>query len=263
MDPEANRRDRLLTETFAAALAVLMTASIALQVNRDRLPADRQAAERLLYLRSGSAVARLALAFRMLAADVYWIRAIQHYGGDRLSMGGRARFELLHPLLDITTTLDPHFAIAYRFGAVFLAEPYPGGPGRSDLAIALLKKGIVADPAKWQYEMDIGFVYYWQLGDSGTAGDYFRKASAVPGAPNWLAPLAATILIRGGGRASSRLLWQQLRDSADQDWLRVLAERRLVQLQAFDQIEQLQVVATRFASGADPPYSWERLARLL
>ena len=42
-------------------------------------------------------------------------------------------YALLYPLLDITTTLDPRFNIAYRFGAIFLAEPYPGGrrPARS------------------------------------------------------------------------------------------------------------------------------------
>ncbi len=40
--------------------------------------------ERLLYMRSGTAVKRMALGFDALAADVYWIRAIQHYGGDRL-----------------------------------------------------------------------------------------------------------------------------------------------------------------------------------
>ena len=39
------------------------------------------AVERLLYVRSGEAAKRIALAFDVLAADVYWIRAIQHYGG--------------------------------------------------------------------------------------------------------------------------------------------------------------------------------------
>ena len=30
-------------------------------------------------------------------------------------------------MLDLTTTLDPRFNIAYRFGAIFLAERYPAG----------------------------------------------------------------------------------------------------------------------------------------
>ena len=39
-----------------------------------------------------------------------------------------------------TTTLDPYFNIAYRFGAIFLGERYPGGPGRPDQAVALLAR---------------------------------------------------------------------------------------------------------------------------
>ena len=37
-------------------------------------------AERLLYLRSGKAANRVLLSFDALAADIYWIRTIQHYG---------------------------------------------------------------------------------------------------------------------------------------------------------------------------------------
>jgi hypothetical protein len=253
--------DRRIPVAFAAALAALMTASVGLQVVRDRLPVERRDVQRLLYVRSDSILKRLTVAFQTLAADVYWIRTIQHYGGDRLAKGGGAKYELLYPLLDITTTLDPRFTIAYRFGAIFLAEAWPGGPQRPDLSIALLTKGMKAEPRKWQYVMDIGFVHYWQLGDVATAAQWFKRASEIPGAPNWLRPLAGTILVQGGDRASSRFLWQQLRDSADQEWLRVLAERRLVQLQALDVADRIQEVATRYASQTDPPYSWERLVR--
>ncbi len=58
------------------------------------------------------------------------------------------KYELLFPLLEHTTTLDPYFSIAYRFGAIFLSEQYPGGAGRPDQAIALLKKGIAAQPGE-------------------------------------------------------------------------------------------------------------------
>ena len=119
---------------------------------RDRAyPRVDAARTRVLYVRSPAAMKRLTFGFEALAADVYWIRAIQHYGGDRLDKtgtpGGR-RYELLYPLLDIATTLDPYFNIAYRFGAIFLGEPYPGGPGRPDQAVALLRKGIAAMPAE-------------------------------------------------------------------------------------------------------------------
>jgi hypothetical protein len=254
-------RERLVAVAFGTSVAALFAVSVALQVMRDRLPVARPSTERYLYVRSDEAMKRLTIAFQALAADVYWIRAIQHYGGDRLSRGGGAKYELLYPLLDITTTLDPRFTIAYRFGAIFLAEPYPGGPGRPDLAIALLRKGLLAEPTKWQYLHDIGFVHYWQRGDAREAARWFQRASEIPGAPNWLKPLAATMLIRGGDRTASRFLWQQVRDSADQEWLRALAERRLLQLRALDLIDRLEPVVRRFAASADPPYTWERLVR--
>ena len=37
-----------------------------------------------------------------------------------LAAAGEA-YPLLYPMLDITTTLDPRFSIAYRFGSIFLA----------------------------------------------------------------------------------------------------------------------------------------------
>ena len=255
-------RDRTTAVAFAAIMAILMTASVGLQIVRGRLPVDRRETAHVLYVRSDTAMKRLTLAFQMLAADLYWIRTIQHYGSERLTAGGAATYELLYPLLDITTTLDPRFTIAYRFGAIFLAEPPPGGPGRADLAIALLAKGLRAEPRKWQYVLDIGFLHYWQLGDSAVAAQWFLRASAIPGAPNWLQPLAATMLAQGGDRRSSRFLWQQIRDSADQDWLRALAERRLVQLQALDQIDQLEALVRRFDALAPPaPLTWERLTQ--
>ena len=57
-----------------------------------------------------------------------------------------------------------------------LGEPYPGGPGRPDLAITLLQKGLAFQPRKWQYMEDLGFVYYWHLRDYRTAAEWFERA---------------------------------------------------------------------------------------
>jgi hypothetical protein len=171
-------------------------------------------------------------------------------------------YPLLYPLLDITTTLDPRFNIAYRFGAVFLAEAYPKGAGRPDLAIALLQKGLAERPDKWEYMEDIGFVNYWFVHDFRAAALWFQKAADVPGAPVWLRPLAATTLAQGGDRRSSRAMWEAIRDSAEVDWLRQSADRRLAQLQALDAIDALQraVDAYTSASGATPA-DWAALVR--
>jgi hypothetical protein len=256
----ANASPLRLAIGIGLALACFVVA-IALQMVRDRAYSRDQAQERsVMYVRSGPALRRIVLSFDALAADLYWIRAVQHYGGDRRSRTKRWKYELLHPILDLTTELDPYFTIAYRFGAIFLSEPYPSGAGRSDLANALLRKGIAAQPTKWQYYHDVAFVYYWQLRDMNAAAEWFRKAAAQPGAPNWLEPVAATMLVQGGDRPSARLLLQQIQKS-EEPWLQHMATRSLMQIDVLDFAD-----AMRPAIRANPPppgeqYSWQWLIR--
>lgn len=246
----------------AAVLVALFGTALALQLARDRAYGEPQSASDILYVRSGQTVAKIALSYKAVLADVYWIRAIQHYGGTKRSADPQKRYDLLYPLLDITTTLDPFFNIAYRFGAIFLAESYPGGAGRPDLAVALLEKGFAARPEKWEYLQDIGFVYYWWLHDYGKAASWFEKASGVTGAPWWLKSLAAVTLTQGGDRRSSRLLWQQLRETADNDWLRNNADWRLTQLDALDQLDALRFAVRQYAQRLGRlPQSWTDLER--
>jgi tetratricopeptide (TPR) repeat protein len=170
------------------------------------------------------------------------------------------KYQLLNPLLDIATTLDPYFNIAYRFGAIFLSEGYPGGPGRPDQGVALLRKALVVMPHKWQYYYDIGFVYYWHLRDFHGAAEWFQRAALQPNAPNWLAPLAASMLVQGQDRASARFMWQQIQRS-EEAWLRRGAERALLQLQALDEIDELEAVIRRFPPPSGDPHTWVALVR--
>ena len=255
------RRARFIA-SIAAACA-LLTVAVALQILRDRAYSrDDQQKLSVLYVRSGPALKRIALEYDALGADVYWIRAIQYYGGMRLAETdpSRKKYELLYPLLDIATSLDPFFTIAYRFGAIFLSEGYPGGPGRPDQAITLLRKGIAGQPTKWQYYHDIAFVYYWQLRDMEAAARWFRLAASQPGAPNWLEPVAATMLIQGGDRASARFLLRQILMS-EEAWLRRMASRGLLQVDALDVMDQLQAIVRRFPPPSGTPYSWDWLLR--
>ena len=121
--------------TLGAVLvaAILLGGAAAVQASRERRFPAPPPSEDSLYLTSGTAVRRLTVGYSALAADLYWIRAIQYYGGVKLRLQqepppaprpGDApieAFPLLYPLLDLTTSLDPRFNIAYRFGSIFLA----------------------------------------------------------------------------------------------------------------------------------------------
>ncbi len=221
-------------------ITALLASVVTVQAVRDRFTPPPGAEQTpLLWLQSPALARRLALSFDDLAADIYWMRAIVHYGSERRSTTSAHDYPLLYPLLDMTTSLDPNFDVAARMGAIFLSEGYPGGPGRPDQAIALLEKGQRHDPTRWQYEQDIGFVHYWWLKDYRTAAAHFARAADLPGAPNWLRSLAGTTLLEGGDREAARTLWRELYDTAEVDWMRRAAEYRLAQLRALDDIDAL------------------------
>ncbi|HTI38411.1 MAG TPA: hypothetical protein VL484_12660 [Vicinamibacterales bacterium] len=257
--PGTLRRTRAIA---AGAGALCLAGAIALHAaDRRFAPAPDVHEPGFLYVRSPATVKRLALEYDAIAADVYWIRALQHFGREHLAQPPTVRtYNLLYPLLDLTTTLDPYFNIAYRFGAIYLGEPYPDGPGRPDLAVTLLQKGLHAQPEKWQYMQDLGFVYYWHLHDYRAAAAWFERAADIKGAPSWLRPLAAVTLAEGGHTGASRMLWEQIAKS-DEQWLRDSARRRLQQLDAMDVMASVQDrVHAYHASHPAVPLTWTTLA---
>jgi tetratricopeptide (TPR) repeat protein len=248
-----------------AALVVLFAAVIGLQMiqaDQPPLATPEGVSTNLLYVRSPQILGRATLSFHAVLADFYWIRAVQHYGGTKLSDQPNKQYDVLYPLLDLTTSLDPYFDVVYKFGSVFLAEPYPAGAGRADQAIALLQKGLRTRPDQWELAQGIGFVYYWWLADYQNAAMWFDRAADMPNAPDWLRPLAAVTLAQGGNRASSRVLWTEIARNADADWLRDQASFRLKQLDALDGIDFIQRIVDQYrARTGAPPASWDDLMR--
>jgi tetratricopeptide (TPR) repeat protein len=252
----------LQSVAFASTLALLISGIVVLQVVRDgRFPVS-PVDDRLLYVTSGNLARKLSLSYDALMADIYWIRAIQHYGGE-LGQETERRYDLLYPLLDLTTSLDPRFSVAYRFGATFLMEPYPIGASRPDLAIKLLEKGIKESPGQWEYYLDIGFIYYWRLNDYKKAAEWFQRGGELPNGPWWLRTQAAVTLAKGGDRQASRFLWTNIYAGADNDWMKQNAERRLVQLDALDQVDGLAVAIREYQRRrGELPRTWSDLIGL-
>src|SRR5215475_518943 len=148
-----------------------------------------------LVLRSGPMLRFMSLEYAPLLADLYWTRAVQYYGNN--SAKDQVKLNLLWPLLDITTTLDPNLIPAYRFGSMFLAEPPPRGAGQPDRAIELLERGIKANPDFWRMYEDLGFVYYFNLKDYKKASEAFLEGSKNPQALIWMKIMAARVAAEG------------------------------------------------------------------
>ena len=209
---------------------------------------DRQAGlfrqtEEVLYLPSGKVLKALSLGHYGLLADIYWMRAVQYYGGKRLRNAGR--YDLLGPLIDITTTLDPHLMHAYRFGSIFLSEKSPVGAEQPEKAIALLEKGIRNNPDEWQLYRDLGFVYYWYLEDYKMAAEWFLEGGKNPRSAKWMKTFAAELLAKGNSRETAKFLWQEIYDTTDSEHIKNNAKECLLRLQALDEIDILKSVAKK------------------
>ena len=208
---------------------------------QDRIDAQLgvyRAQEEALYLWSGQQVRRMAPGFEGLASDVYWLRTVQYYGGQRLFSADK-KFELLLPLIEITTTLDPRLVIAYKYGATFLCEPPPEGAGRCDQGIAILEKGVAVMPHDWRLRQDLGFFHFIYRRDPQKSAGVLMDAAKLPGAAYWLQNLAAMVLAKGGKRDSSRAIWRQIYEESE-GHLKENALQHIEVLDAYDAADALQ-----------------------
>jgi hypothetical protein len=244
-------RPSQIRSLWAAIIGVplLLAAAAALQARRDAQPGLASDQSEDLLLRSPAAIKRMSLGYDSLLADVYWTRAVQYYGQRAIVPG--ANFDQLWPLLDISTTFDPKLIVAYRFGAVFLSQPKVnpgeigtvGGPGRTDLAVELVKRGVAANPDSWMLDSDLGFLYYWRLKDYPDASAAYLAGSKLPGAPSYMKMMAARVAEKGGSIETSRMIWSQVYTAATNPTIRSEALRMLRVLKAQDDEEHLDALA--------------------
>jgi hypothetical protein len=199
------------------------------QARVDRAFGPYRAQSEVLYLWNGGQVRRLVPGFELVAADLYWLRTVQYFGSERV-FAREKRFDLLYPLIEITTTLDPRMEIAYRYGAVFLAEPFPIGAGQPDRAIEVLARGTRNMPDSWRLKQELGFFHFVYKRDATRAAEILIEASKMPGAAYWLKNLAAEVLVKGGQRDISRRMWKEMYDQSEG----AIRENARVHLMAID-----------------------------
>jgi hypothetical protein len=148
--------------------------------------------------------------FRTSIADAYYLSMMQYYGTYH---GAAAKLGPLSAMSDLVTSLSPKFTTAYYFAAFALVDT-----GRPELGYALLKKGFKENPDSWQFPVLLGFfAYHYGFGQDKSleAADWYLKAAAIPGSPDYVDRLAAVLLGKGGETEKSILLWGQVYAEGD------------------------------------------------
>lgn len=216
--------------------------------------------EEILYIPSSKALKRMSLGYSGLLANVYWTRAVQYYGGKQRQ--DEARYDLLYPLLDITTDLDPHLIIAYQFGSVFLSQRPPVGAGQPDKAVALVEKGIRANPDFWQLYYTLGFIHFWDRKDYKAAEQAFKTGAENPHALYWMKVMAASMAQRANDPNTAIMLWRGIYESVEDKMVRTNAAEHINALIVDSVVPELERrIATFRQRTGRLPADWNEMMR--
>jgi hypothetical protein len=246
-----------ITVTLATVLVVCMSSSIVLLRLIDRMRSGA-AAEEVLYLASPKILKRMSLGYHGLLADVYWTRVVQYFGWKHRAKA--MQYQLLAPLLDITTELDPHLIIAYQFGSTFLAQKPPEGAGEPAKAVALIESGIQANPNHWKLYYELGFLQYMELHDPAAAARAFLRGSQTPGAHPFLKILAAAMAQHAGEIQTARILWATTYETSEDQMIRSNAQKHLRALRVDEDVPQLEALVAEYKRRAgQQPTAWTLL----
>jgi hypothetical protein len=237
------RASRQITVVSSVLLIACIAGSVLLLRRLDRLR-SHATLEEVLYIPSPKVIKRLSLGYDGLLADIYWTRAVQYFG-NKLNVGAES-FNLLAPLLEITTALDPHLVVAYEYGSNFLAPQPPNGAGMPDRAIKLDEFGIRSNPDEWRLYYDLGFIYYTELHDYARAAGAFARGSRVPHAHPFLKILAGQMAEHAGDLQTARAMWSLTYDTAQEKSIRANAAAHLRALQVDEDVSALEAVVARF-----------------
>src|SRR5271169_4220498 len=142
---------RKISLIAAACLILALAASSVVLHHVDQLR-PQVAPDEVLFLSSPKVIERASLGYDGLMACIYWTRAVQYFGYRHHYFA--SSYNLLAPLLEITTHLDPHLLVAYEFGTSFLAPKPPDGAGEPERAIELMEYGIQNNPDNWRLYYD-------------------------------------------------------------------------------------------------------------
>lgn len=185
--------------------------------------AARRRGDELLYYPAGPAIRKASLGHTSTAADIAWLRTIQYYG---LHKKGDRNYEMMAHLVEIITGLDPHFVNAYIFGGLVTAQD----AGDPDRAVALMEKGVAANPQSWEMAFETGFVYYICRAYE-PAARHFERAVKLPGAPEKAMRFAAAASARAGDPRMALTLWKMFAGTTNNAEMREKAAAAIKKLE--------------------------------
>lgn len=209
-------------------------------------------AEELAFLPKGNVLRVAVLGYRHAAADLIWLKAVQYFGEHKQNVTG---YRWAYHTTNVVTDLDPQFVRAYYAGGTVLGV----WAGLLDESVALLKKGIQHNPQEWRLPYLLGYDYFYELCDPGNGSRYLQMASALPGAPPYLAKLAARLAVEAGNPEAALEFLARFRQQTTDERIREALEQRMKEIMTERVIRSLEGAVTHFKAqyGRSPQTLYE------
>lgn len=228
-------------------VAVLGSGALCALYVLDRQRPTIQSTAALSYLPKGQYLKSAVLGYRQIVADLLWLKVVQGLSGKSQT---REEYQGAYHAADVLTDLDPQFVHAYQYTGIVLGV-VAGMPGES---IALLKKGVQHNPAIWQLSFFLGYNYFYELQDPASAAKHFQAASVLPGAPPWLAGLAARMAVEANDPHAALEFLQRVYLQATDEQMRESLAQRIREVTAERDIRELEkgIISYRDRMGKSP-----------
>jgi tetratricopeptide (TPR) repeat protein len=195
-----------------AAMAVLAASRIAVAQQR---PYDVDYVPRAEALRLWSA------GHPTLAANLWWLKAVQYMGEPRAAERGWSR---LYPVLDLITDLDPRHGYVYQVGGNVLASE-----GRVGESNALLEKGTRNVPDRYIIPFHRAVNAFLYEGRYAEAARWFEVASRRPNAPPHLTEYVSAMYVKGDAPEAAVRFLAHLYERAEDEESRAALRKQLDQ----------------------------------
>jgi tetratricopeptide (TPR) repeat protein len=224
---------------LVAAGLLLVVGLHLLQVRIDAQRAVTPKLQRFMYLPRGEYLRVAVLGYEQVVADLLWIQAIQAMGEPTVTEeAGR----WLYRALDVITTLDPRFVRVYEAGGIALVTLVV----LAEESNRILEKGIRYNPDYWALPDLLGFNYYFELHDDAKAADSLARASQLPGAPGYLAPLAVRLYASAREPQVAIDLLARMYEQTSDENVKLILERRLKEVVVERDLQLLEEAISRY-----------------
>jgi tetratricopeptide (TPR) repeat protein len=228
-------RQRNLLVAFLIASLLLFSL---LKIQTDKVVRKKVPGSSIIYLPSGKYLKHMTFGYSSLVADLIYLWAIQYYGTYEIT----DRFNYLEHIFSVIAELDPKYADPYEVGALIAVydarDPY--------LAFKILDMGLEKNPGMWIFPFQAGHIAQMHLKDYDLAGEYYRKAMEIPGAPPITKRLYAHAAFRTTDYQTAWETWKEVYETAEEDWIKEIALNHLYRVKATLDTEALTAAVKKF-----------------